>query len=74
MQLTDREIEFLTRLIGNHVTDTEQFTYKLYCKLADHAEFRGIRNKKPLPIKTIHFESYGNRVMVQVEEGWNNET
>lgn len=41
MQLTDREIEFLVRFTGHHLSGHNNFAYDLYIKLYNAARRRG---------------------------------
>lgn len=41
MQLTDREIEFLVRFTGHHLSGHNNFAYDLYIKLYNAAIRRG---------------------------------
>lgn len=42
MRLTDRELEFVTRLVGNHMSGQNKFIYDLYLKLHKSALFHGM--------------------------------
>ena len=70
MELTPNEIQFLQRLIGHHCTGINRMTEDLYEKLANHAEFIGVKSDKPLDLYSTTGENpdYNNRVTFAVND------
>lgn len=69
IDLTNRELQFLQRLVGHHMTG-DYGVGELYGKLARTTEILGVHSDKPLPLQQTK-SIYGGRVTFRVTtEDW----
>lgn len=66
MEFTDKELQFLQRLIGHHLSAFSA-PKNLYDKIADEAEFRGIASNNPLPLETPENSPYRDRIFLRLQ-------